>query len=160
MGDAEPEIWCHTERTPVFAGDAESHAKILLRADDAPMVDIELTNACACPQDEWLVMGTQGGLSGSYAKLRWKYLDPDLLMPREALREPTAARSYNKEELPWREVICDLSTDPSAGHRKSYLHLYGTLREGRPLAVTPQSVRRQIAVLEACRASSPEWRRP
>jgi predicted dehydrogenase len=160
MGDAEPEVWCHTESTPLFAGDAESHVKILLRAESAPMIDIELTNACAYPQDEWLVMGTRGGLSGSYAKLQWKYVDPELLAPREALPEPTAARSYNKEELPWRAVVCDLSADPSAGHRKGYLHLYAALREGKPLAVTPESVRRQIAVLEACRVSSPEWQRP
>ena len=160
MGDAEPHVWCRTENTPLFAGDAESHAKILLRADGAPMVDIELTNACAYPQDEWLVMGTRGGLTGSYAELRWKYLDPDLLPPRHPLREPTPARSYNKEELPWREVVCDLSADHSAGHRKGYLNLYATLREGKPLAVTPESVRRQIAVLEACRLSSPEWRSP
>jgi hypothetical protein len=57
-------------------------------------------------------------------------------------------------------VVCDLSADPSAGHRKGYLHLYAALREGKPLAVTPESVRRQIAVLEACRVSSPEWQRP
>ncbi len=158
MGDAEPEVWCQTECTDLFAGDAESHAKILLRADSAPMVDIELTNACAYPQDEWLIMGTQGGLSGSYAELRWKYLDPDLLTPRQARREPTAARSYNQEELPWREVVCDLSTDPSAGHRKVYLNLYATLREGKPLAVTAESVRQQIAVLEICRESDGQWR--
>jgi predicted dehydrogenase len=158
MGDADPEVWCHTECTALFAGDAESHAKILLRADDAPQIDIELTNVCAYPQDEWLVMGTQGGLRGSYAELRWKYLDPDLLTPRRARREPTAARSYNREDLPWREVVCDLSMDPSAGHRKVYLNLYATLREGKPLAVTAESVRRQIAVLEICRASDPQWR--
>ena len=105
-------------------------------------------------------MGTRGGLTGSYCQLRWRYLDPDLLAPRAPLREPTAARSYNKEKLPWREVVCDLSADPSAGHRKGYLHLHGSLREGQPLAVTAESVRRQIAVLEACRASTPEWRTP
>lgn len=154
LGDAEPEVTCHAERTPLFAGDAESHVKIILRADGAPMIDIELTNACAYPQDEWLIMGTQGGLSGSYHRLRWKYYDPGLLPRRTARRGPTSARSYNKEELPWRQVVCDLSADPGAGHRQVYLNLHGTLREGKPLAITPQSVRRQIAVLETCRRVS------
>lgn len=154
LGDTEPEVFCHAECTPLYAGDAESHAKIILRADRGPVIDIELTNACAYPQKEWLIMGTLGGLSGSSSELRWRYVDPDLLPAREALREPTHGRSYNQEELPWRETVCDLSADPSAGHRKVYLNLYATLRQGKEPAITAESVRRQIAVLERCRECS------
>jgi predicted dehydrogenase len=151
LGDAEPEVFCHSECTPLYAGDAESHVKIVLCTDDGPMIDIELTSTCAYPQEEWLIMGTQGGLSGSASCLRWRYFDPDQLPVRVACRESTPSRTYNKEELPWREVACDLSADPGAGHRKVYLKLYSTLRGGKPLAITAQSVRRQIAVLEECR---------
>ena len=155
LGDAEPEVFCHMERTPLYAGDAESHVKIILRTDHGPMVDIELTSACAYPQAEWLVMGAQGGLTGSAQELRWKYLDPELLPPRPLSRQPTPDRSYNSEELPWQEEVCDLSADRNWGYEKVYLDLYATLRQGQPLAITPESVRRQIAILEKCRKLSP-----
>jgi len=151
LGDAEPEIFCHVERTPLYSGDAESHVKIILQADNRPMIDIELTNACAYPQEEWLIMGTQGGLSGSRQKLCWKYFDPELLPPRPVSRQPTPDRSYNSEELPWREETCDFSADLGWGYEKVYLDLYASLRQGKPLAITSGSVRRQVATLEKCR---------
>jgi predicted dehydrogenase len=154
LGDAEPEVFCHMERTPLYAGDAESHVKIILKPDNGPMIDIELTSACAYPQDEWLVMGTQGGLTGSAQKLRWKYFDPQRLPPRPVSRQPTPDRSYNSEELPWQEETCDLSAASNWGYDKVYLDLHATLRQGQPLAITPESVRRQIAVLERCRELS------
>jgi len=44
---------------------------------------------------------------------------------------------------------------PRASNKRLYADLYATLRQGAPLAITPQSIRRQIAVLEQCRALSP-----
>lgn len=151
FADVEPEVTCHAERTPLWSGDAESHAKIILRAPGRPMIDIELTCACAYPQERWLVMGTQGGLSGSAKKLCWKYLDPQALPPRPVTREPTPDRSYQgNEPLPWREEVCDLTANPKDADQRLYLDLFETLRHGAPLAITPESVRRTIAVLEAC----------
>jgi len=49
--DPEPDIFCHREATPLATGDADSHAKIILRPHDDPLIDIELTRACAYPQD-------------------------------------------------------------------------------------------------------------
>ena len=155
LGDVDPEVYCSMERTPLYSGDAESHVKIILRADGRPMIDIELTSACAFPQQEWLVMGTQGGLEGNSRMLRWRYFDPERLPPRPVSREPTVDRSYNREDLPWQEETCDLAASQDQGRAKVYRDLYATLRQGAPLAITPQSVRRQIAVLERCRELSP-----
>ena len=70
-----------------------------------------------------------------------------------ALEEPTPDRGYNREELPWVEETADLSKE---GHRASnkrlYHDLYATLRQGAPLQITTESILRQIAVLEKCRA--------
>jgi hypothetical protein len=67
-------------------------------------------------------------------------------------RQPTPDRSYNSEKLPWREETCDLGADPSWGYERVFLDLYASLRQGKPLAITPESVRRQVAMLERCRA--------
>ncbi len=154
LDDPEPEVFCQMETTPVYSGDAESHVKVILRPKSGPMVDIELTSACAYGQDEWLVMGTQGGLTGSSTQIRWRYVDPQDLPPRPVTKEPTPDRSYNREELPWREVSCDLSAARTFAYEKVYSDLYATLREGAPLAITPESVRRQIVILDECRAQS------
>jgi len=156
FGDVEPEVFCHMERTPLSFGDAEDHVKVILRAPGAPTIDMEFSNAVAYPQDTWHVMGTQGGLSGSHSQLRWKSIDPDVLPVRQLSREPTPDRSYNREELPWVEETCDLSKEGHrTNNRRLYHDLYGTLRQQAPLAITPESIRRQIAVLEKCRELCP-----
>ena len=152
FGDAEPEVLCHMERTPLSSGDAEDHVKIILHASGAPLIDMEFSNACAYPQEQWLVMGTQGGLAGTHSQLRWRYIEPRLLPARPILSEPTPDRSYNYEALPWVEETCDLAKEVyTASVRRLYGDLFATLREGAPLAITPASIRRLIAVQERCR---------
>ena len=150
LGDAEPQVFCRMERTPLYSGDAESHVKIILQGNSGPVIDIELTTACAYPQDSWHIMGTQGGLAGTEQILRWKYFEPDSLPPRPVDRRPTPDRTYNSEDLAWREETFDCSIDNDPGYRKVYVDLYASLREDAPLAITPQSVRRQIAVIDKC----------
>ncbi len=155
LGDMDPEVFCRMEQTPLYSGDAESHVKIILQAKGRPLIDIELTSACAYGQNEWLVMGTQGGLTGTASSLSWKYYDPQAAPPRPVSRVPTPDRSYNHEELPWQEETWKLAGDGDYGYRKVWLDLYAALRQGQPLAITAESVRRQIAVLDKCRAQNP-----
>jgi len=152
---AEPEVFCDMVRTPLSAGDAEDHVKVLLRAPSEPLIDMEFTNACAFAQDQWLVMGTQGTLTGGRNNVRWKYLEPDLMPHREVDTAPTPDRSYNSEPMAWIEESCDLSAEPRrASHNRLYQSLYATLREGAPLAITPESLRRQLLVMDKCRQSA------
>jgi len=150
LGDKDPEIFCDLQRT-LTLGDAEDHVKIILKAPNSPLIDIEVTRACAYPQNRWLVMGTQGGLVGSSSSIRWRYFNPKDLPPRQVETSPTPDRSYNREEIPWKEE--DWSSDE--GHRSSgiayYNELYKTLRQGAPLAVTPEMVRGVMRVVEKCR---------
>jgi len=155
IDDSEPELFCHMEATPLYAGDADSHVKLLIRPKDGPVIDIELTHACAYPQETWLVMGTQGGLSSDRQTVRWKYFDPGEAPPLVLDTQPTPDRSYNAETLPWQEKSCELVDDFGAGVRQLYRDLHASIRRGRPLAITPESVRRQMAILERCRALSP-----
>jgi len=155
FGDAEPQVFCHMEATPLSLGDAEDHVKIILQGAGAPMIDMEFSNAVAYPLEKWSIMGTQGGLTGSFSELRWKYIDPAALEPRQLSRQPTPGRSYNREQLTWQEESCTFADEHHNDSNKRLYHdLYRTLRENAPLAVTAASIRRQIAVLEQCRALS------
>jgi predicted dehydrogenase len=155
--DDDLEVFCHMVQTPLYAGDAESHARVLLRPKVGPLIDIELTHVNAYGQDTWLVMGTQGSLTGNRRQLRWKYFEPEAVPPLRLDRRPTPDRSYNREELPWIEEMCDLSGYVTDGMVLLYRELFGTLRQAQPLAITPESVYRLMAVLAKCRVVSNQW---
>ncbi|MES2463323.1 MAG: Gfo/Idh/MocA family oxidoreductase [Armatimonadota bacterium] len=144
------ELFCDM-RHAISSGDAEDHARLTLRArsqSEAPLVDVELTSACAFPQDRYLVMGTLGGLRGTPQHVEWKWLEPAELTERSVQEAPTADRSYNREDLPWHreERACD--SHPVRSHDAFYNHLFGVLRRGEPLIITPESIRRRLAVVE------------
>ena len=155
IDDPEPEVFCHMENTPLYAGDAESHLKLILKPSQGPVIDLEITNTCAFPQDTWLVMGTQGTLRCTNRLAHWKYFDPATVPPLVLDTAPTPDRSYNREDLPWQEVEEMLTPDGRRDVLQLYRDLYATLRNGAPLVITPESVRRQVAILERCRALSP-----
>ena len=159
FGESEPEVFCHMERT-LTSGDAEDHVKAILRAPGAPMIDLEMTNACPYPQESWLVMGTCGGLTGSANALRWKYTDFDKLPPRPVDPTPTPDRSYNAEELSWTEETWQapehgMPAESVYEATRFYTDIYDAMRRGAPLVVTPESVRRQVAILEKCHQLCP-----
>jgi len=154
FGPGKPQVFCHLERT-LTCGDAEDHVKLIFQGPNAPMLDLEITSACAYSQEPWLVMGTQGTLTGTTRELRWKYLDPAQLEPREVDERPTSDRSYNREEISWTEEKWDRSEYAGPGSTGFYLDLHGTIRDGNPLFITPESVRRQVEVLEECHTRCP-----
>lgn len=154
-GDAAPEVFCHMERV-LTSGDAEDHVKVILRAPGKPMIDFEVTSACAYPQaDSWLVMATRGGLAGDSKALRWKTADFSQLPERPVSTEPVGDRSYNREDIPWQEETWRVPEGLPGSSVRFYEDLYATLREGAPLAITPESVRRNVALLETCHRLCP-----
>lgn len=154
LGDRKPRVFCVRDRA-LTLGDADDHVKIVLAAKGAPTVEIEITSACPFPQDTWLIMGTQGGLTGKMDQLRWKYFNPKKLPKREVDPRPTADRSYNKETLPLVEKKWTPPKNVTPAPTVFYRSLHKTLTEDAPLLVTPESVRRQMAILEECRKQSP-----
>ncbi|MCM8771711.1 MAG: Gfo/Idh/MocA family oxidoreductase [Candidatus Omnitrophica bacterium] len=151
FGDKEePEIFCHMEKT-LTLGDTEDHVKIILKGKSSPMIDIEITSACCYPQENWLVMGSCGGIKGTFTQLYWKYFDPKDLPPREVDENPTPDRSYNVENIPWKEEEkWEFSEKDKNYPINFYIDLYETLVKGKPLKITPESVRRVMWVIEKC----------
>jgi hypothetical protein len=115
------------------------------------LIDIELTHANAYPQESCLIMATQGSLVSDRHMIRWKYFDPATAPPLVLDTRPTPDRSYNREELPWKEESYQASHDFSRDVQNLYRDLFATIREGAPLVITPESIRRQVMVLDRCR---------
>ncbi len=150
FGQAEPEVTVDL-RNVLSSGDAEDHAKIVLRAPGAPLLEIELTSACAFPQDRWLVMGDAGGLRGGTTHLDWKWVDWAAHARRELDKNAPQNRVYYSEKLDWQSDSWDGPDDFNACSRDFYRSFHASVRQNQPLAITPQSVRRNIALLEACK---------
>ncbi len=154
FGPEMPRVFCLRDRT-LTLGDADDHVKIVMYGKDHPSVEVEITAACPYPQNSWLVMGTQGGLSGNASELKWKYFNPRRL-PRRAVSEvPTPDRSYNSETLPCVEKTWSRDRNRGRSETGFYLDLHKTLRRGAPLEVKPEEVRMQMRVMEACRRQAP-----
>ena len=95
-----PNIFCRLAHTPLSLGDAEDYVKIVLSGPAAPVIDLEFSNACAYPGDQWLIMGTRGSLAGGHGKYRARFIDPVLLEARVLSEEPTAGRRLTRRSFP------------------------------------------------------------
>jgi hypothetical protein len=130
-----------------------------LKAEKSPTVDIEVTYACAYPSNKWLIMGTQGGLTGTWTELKWRYFDPKSLHTRKVETEPTPDRSFNQEKISWKEETWP--TNKQEKQKKTYdpttsspyifyQKLFNTIIKKEPLPVTPESVIRVMQVIDKC----------
>ena len=155
FGAAEPEVTCVRDRVRTL-GDADDHVLIVLRAPGAPTVQIEITAACAYPQEQWLVMGTEGGLAGSSSALRWRYVKPGSLPERTLSTAPTPDRSYNRDTVQWVEHAWSRDeAGEGPGEGGFYRDLHACIRAGGPLPVPPEQVLTQMRVMEECRRQAP-----
>ena len=160
FGAAEPEVTCVRDRVRTL-GDADDHVLIVLRAPGAPTVQIEITAACAYPQEQWLVMGTEGGLAGSSSALRWRYVKPGSLPERTLSTAPTPDRSYNRDTVQWVEHAWSRDeAGEGPGEAGFYRDLHACIRAGGPLPVPPEQVPpeqvlTQMRVMEECRRQAP-----
>jgi len=155
LGDRDPDVFCHRELA-LTCGDAEDHVKIILRPAGGPLTDIEITYCCSYPAPLWLVMGTSGGLQGTEQRLDWKFVDWSRMPTRKVETEPAAPeREYCSDRLEWHEESWTLPADAPSPSLRFYDDLHRSLRDRIPPPVTPESVRRGIAILGKCRKVCP-----
>jgi predicted dehydrogenase len=160
--DVMPEITCIMDRANTF-GDAEDHVKLILRGSGCPTVDVEISSCCAYPCFTYNVYGTRGGLRGSMTHLDWKYFiqeeAPEQKLIRTPLEKEDGTPAYCQEQLKWYEESWDIPEEQKVLFdtlsKAYYTMLYKVITEGARLEVTPQQVRRQIAVIEECHRQNP-----
>jgi predicted dehydrogenase len=135
-------------------GDVEDHAKVVLRTQDGTVADIEVTSVCALSPPDWVLMGRRGTLISAGGKSRLRYVADERLPELVPVDAPAAAdRRYGADET---ISFIEREEPASSGERRSfYDYLYESLRGGRPLLVTPESVRRTMEVVERARMGTP-----
>lgn len=137
-------------------GDANDYVKVILQAENAPLLDIEISSANAyCPHG-YLVQGTRGCLVGTTARLDWKYYIEEEAEPHEVVKTPLRNERgepiYCGEKLPMHEdcwvATGDEMDDFNCKGLAFYRALYRHLTEGEPFLIKTSQVRKQIAVME------------
>lgn len=151
FGEAEPKVFADLQRS-LTLGDTEDHVKLILHGPGSPTIDIESFSSCAYPGERWNIVGTKGGLRGTTESLRWKWMDWETMPKRVVDDGPVQGRIYQKEEYEWHHESWETLADAVSPYVLFYRDLEQTLRNGKPLFITPESVARQISVLEACHA--------
>lgn len=139
----------------VTPGDADDHCKIVIRCENGVVIDAEISNCMAFPPlPEWMVAGTCGGLVSSPDGIHVKWFDPQDAPPIAMQEGPAVNRRYdNDDRLPWQEETIPLPQ--TRGFVVFYDNLAMAIRDGAPLAITPESARDTITVLETCRRQNP-----
>lgn len=158
FGPEMPQVTCVMDRANTF-GDAEDFVKILLTGKDRPLIDLEISSCDAYPLYTYHLHGTRGGLTGTTGALKWRYYKPEEAPEQHLIREPLPGQQYCREELTWHEEEWQVSPEEKdlfgTMSQQYYADLYKTLVEGAPLVITPEQVRRQIAVIEECHRQNP-----
>jgi len=158
FGDGMPEVKCIMDRVNTF-GNAEDHVKVLLTKKGRPTIDLEVSSCAAYSPYNYLVYGTRGGLMASQTEVKWRYHNPARAPKQRLVREPLPDHQYCREKLHWTERTWTVPKSKSNLFpymaRQFYTHLYATLTEGAPLVITPEQVRRQVAVIEECHRQNP-----
>lgn len=162
FGDGMPDVFCRMDRANTF-GDAEDHVKLILSGEGHPLIDIEISSCCAYPGVLYQVYGTRGGLKATTTSVEWKYFLPEEAseqhLTEEPICHPDGTPAYCSEQLVWHTGSWQASEADGGAFttavRAFYQMLHRTLTTGAPLEVTPQQVRRQIAVIEECHRQNP-----
>ncbi len=173
FGDDEPEVNCWMDRV-LTLGNAEDHVKLILSGKGHPLIDIEISSCCAYPTFTYRIYGSRGSLKGTTDQMEWKYFNPAEAPKRKLIKEPLSNEqglpAYCGENLVWHTDTWPVSigkkeekeaTYSSASAAQSnmtadfYDMIYDVLCKGKKLEVTPEQVRRQIAVIEKCHKQNP-----
>jgi len=152
-----PKVTCIMDRVNTY-GDAEDYVKLILRAPDRPLIDLEISSCCAYPCFTYNIQASRGGLKGTTTHIDWKYFkpveNPRRHLHREPISTPEGTPAYCTEQLKWHEEKWDLPKEQqnlfNSMSASFYNMLYKTLRYGKPLEITPLQVRQQIGVIEEC----------
>lgn len=112
-------------------------------------------------------------MKGTQASMEWQYFKlseaPRQKLIAEPLVNPDSTPAYCRETLKWYkgqwpEQPADSASGKAYVAAKPspslsamfYTMLYNTLTRSAPLEITPQQIRRQIAVIEECRRQNPQ----
>ena len=143
------EAWGYLNHT-ISAGDAEDFMKLEIIGKNGRLVEIERVDGCALGKEELLVCGTAGAMRIRGDKATISYFDPKLAPPPKLeAGTPHDRDFFRRDRVPWREKT--LAVERKEPAADSYEALYESIRNGKRLLVTPESLRQTMRVIDFIR---------
>ncbi len=146
------EVFCAMDRAHTF-GDAEDHAKLLMRAPGAPIADVEVSCSNKYVGAQYIIQGTHGCLAGNTRKLDWTYYReedaPKQQLTLIPLRNEKGEPLYCGEKLNMREESWSLPEGLSDDTEKGlayYRQWYDVITKGVAPVVTIDQIALQMRV--------------
>jgi len=137
-------------------GDGEDYVKLILRATEAPVLDVEISSCNAYSDYTYLVQGTRGTLKGDTKKLDWKYyidsVEQKQRLIMESLRNEKGEPIYCSENLSFNTDSWSVEgkevDDFNAKGLTLYRELYQCMLGNQTFLITQEQVLKQIGVIE------------
>ena len=149
-------------RTVIDGGDSDDYAKLLLTAPGKPLVDIEVISSDAFASDYvFKIYGSRGTLISTNEHFTVKYIDdpakyPDHPVVRSFMADETGEPVYCSEKYTFIEESGDIKGSSfDVGTCTFYRMMYATLKEGKPLQITPEHAALAISIIERAHAENP-----
>ncbi|MDO4608336.1 MAG: Gfo/Idh/MocA family oxidoreductase [Clostridia bacterium] len=157
--DSDIGVFSKLERVNTF-GDAEDYAKILLTAQNKPLIDLEISKCNAYSDYLYLVHCQYGTLKATMNTIDYKYFNPHTAPKQKLTLEPlfTSDRTpaYCSEVLDWKEEHIELEgTSFTIAVAKYYEMIYNHLVNGKEMEINPNQVLKQFKVIDLIRSQNP-----
>jgi predicted dehydrogenase len=145
LGAPVQDVFCDL-RCIMGIGDVEDHVKVVLRAENGRVYDMEVSSACRFEEPKWTVLGTRGTLVSDGSTSRIECFDPKRLAKLPVIETPPPGRRYgNDDVIPWQSEEVP-SVGPSIGD--FYDNVWAVLRRGKPMVVTPEQALEVVRVTQ------------
>lgn len=151
------DLWSDLKRVAAV-GDAEDHIKIILRGENARVIDLEISGGAAISEPEYLVLGSLGALRSEGETFFLRYLDPEqkLARRRAKVRSPKLEAGFGgAEDLHWIEKTIPISPSVPCSLAGIWDHLYRAIREGVPFPVTLEQGLAVMEIISRVRKGTP-----
>ena len=156
--DIMPNVWCKMD-TVCTLGDAEDFCKLILSYPGRPTIDLEVCSNTNFSPYTYLIYGTYGSLMGSMTHLDWKYYIPAEAPAIKLEKDPLPGPSYCSDKLVFHEDHWDVPPEDkdlfNSMAARFYNNLYDAITAGAALAIPPEQVLQQIAIIEECHKQNP-----
>ncbi|MBR1975143.1 MAG: Gfo/Idh/MocA family oxidoreductase [Clostridia bacterium] len=154
-------VYSDLKSTCLSSGDADDYCKVLLRAPNKPLVDLEVNSTDPyCGGMIVKMQGTNGAYKSGVNWFEYKYLaegkNPPKALIEESLKDADGNPAYCGETLVWEERKGDIEGNAfTVGAPAIYEEIYYNLTEGKPMTTSPEMARKIIEIIETAHAQNP-----
>jgi scyllo-inositol 2-dehydrogenase (NADP+) len=151
LGSPVKEIFCDLKQIASF-GDVEDHVKVILKAENGRVYDMEVSSVCKFEEPKWTVLGSHGTLVSDGSNGKLAFFDPKKAGSYKVLDKPTPDRSYVTDtKIPWQE-----KEEPTRGPNIGdfYDNVYAVHREGKAMIVKPEEALEVVRVTQLAKKKS------